>query len=242
MNWGDYNQQEAKEVVERQPIVILPLGAVEVHGDHLPLLTDVYLAEGIAQKVCERLENAVVLPSMPYGQIWSLRDKKGCLSISDSTLTSFLHEIGKSLHSQGIKKFAIINGHVGNVNAIKTAQRILYDECDLKVYGFTYPDVKKVQDKVLTTKRPHKVYFHACEIETSYMLYICPEKVDMARAICQYPVFPPDFDVVPSPWSSIMDKAVMGDATAASADKGKLMIEHVVDTIVGLLSNGEING
>ena len=58
----------------------------------------------------------------------------------------------------------------------------------------------------------------------------------------EYPVFPPDFDVVPSPWSSIMDKAVMGDATAASADKGKLMIEHVVDTIVGLLSNGEING
>lgn len=236
MYWGDFNQQEAEDIIKKQPIVILPIGAIEVHGDHLPLMTDVYLAEGISKKVCDRLSNTILLPTMPYGQIWSLRDKPGCISVSDQTLIGFLAELGRSLHDQGIQKFAVINGHVGNVSAIKAAQRVLFDECSLKMFSFTYPGVEKAQAKVLTTKRPHKAYFHACEIETSYMLYICPDKVDMAKAIRQYPDFPPDFDVIPSPWSSIMDKAVMGDATAATAEKGKAMIEQVVDTIVALLS------
>lgn len=236
MYWGDLNQQEAKDTVEKRPVVILPIGAVEVHGDHLPLTTDVYLAEEISKKVWERLENALLLPTMSYGQIWSLRDKPGSIPISDQTLIGFLTEIGRSLYSQGIEKFAIINGHVGNANAIKAAQRVLYDECSLKMYGFTYPGVETAQASVLTTKRPHKAYFHACEIETSYMLYLRPDKVDMTRAIRQYPAFPPEFDVLPSPWSSVMDKAVMGDATAATAEKGKAMIEQVVDTIIGLLS------
>lgn len=236
MYWGDLNQQEAKDLIQMKPIAILPVGAVEVHGDHLPLMTDVYLAEGISKRVSDRLPNAILLPTMPYGQIWSLRDKPGCISISDQTLTSLLAELGRSLHNQGVEKFAVINGHVGNVSAIKAAQRVLYDECSLKMYSFTYPGVETAQAKVLTTKRPHKAYFHACEIETSYMLYVCPDRVDMAKAIRQYPDFPPDFDVLPSPWSSVMDKAVMGDATAATAEKGKAMIEQVVDTIVALLS------
>lgn len=57
MYWGDFNQQEAEDIIKKQPIVILPIGAIEVHGDHLPLMTDVYLAEGISKKVCDRLSN-----------------------------------------------------------------------------------------------------------------------------------------------------------------------------------------
>ena len=235
VQFGDLNQEGAKRKLSTAPVALLPLGAVEVHGDHLPLLTDLYLAEGVCRLVAERLPGAVVLPSMPYGQIWSLRDKPGCLSISDNTLSALLSEVGRSLFQQGVKKFAVVNGHVGNVNAIKMAQRVLFDECDLKMYSFTYPGVEAAQAKVLVTKRPHKAYFHACEIETSYMLYLRPDKVDMSKAIRQYPEFPPDFDVVPSPWSKVMDKAVMGDATAATKEKGKAMIDAVVDTIVGLL-------
>lgn len=236
MIFGDLNQRGAKEILAGNPIAILPLGAVEVHGDHLPILTDVYLAEGVSRKVCEQLPNAILLPSMPYGQIWSLRDKPGSISLSDDTLSSFLCEVGRSLFGQGVKRLAIINGHVGNINAIKMAQRVLFDECDLKMYSFTYPGVEKSQEEVLTTKRPHKAYFHACEIETSYMLYLQPDKVDMTKAICQYPDFPPDFDVLPILWSKVMDTAVMGDATAATAKKGETMINAVVARIVALLS------
>lgn len=232
---GDCNQREADQALQGNTVALLPLGAVEVHGNHLPLLTDLYLAEGVCRLVSKRMEHCVTLPGMPYGQIWSLRDKKGCMSISDPTLTALLSEIGRSLHRQGVKRFAVVNGHVGNVNAIKAAQRVLYDECDLKMFAFTYPGVGPAQQRVLTTRRPHGTYFHACEIETSYMLYLRPDKVDMSQAICQYPVFPETFDVLPTPWSTVMDTAVMGDATAATAEKGKAMIGAVVETIVRLL-------
>lgn len=232
---GDCNQREAALALDGNTVALLPLGAVEVHGNHLPLLTDLYLAQGVCRLVSERIKGCVTLPGMPYGQIWSLRDKKGCLSVSDQTLSALLCEIGRSLYAQGVRRYAVVNGHVGNVNAMKAAQRVLYDECDLKMYAFTYPGVGPAQRQVLTTPRPHPVYFHACEIETSYMLYLRPDRVDMAQAICQYPAFPPAMEALPTPWSAFMDTAVMGDATAATAEKGKAMIDAVVETIVRLL-------
>ncbi len=232
---GDCNQREAAQALNGRTVALLPLGAVEVHGNHLPLLTDLYLAEGVCKLVGERVQDCVILPGMPYGQIWSLRDKPGSLSVSDATLTALLCEIGRALWQQGVKRFAVVNGHVGNVNAIKAAQRVLYDECALKMYAFTYPGVGTAQKQVLTTPRPHPTYFHACEIETSYMLYLRPDKVDMSQAIRQYPTFPDTMAALPTPWSAFMETAVMGDATAATPEKGKVMIDAVVDTIVRLL-------
>ena len=136
---GDCNQRDAALALNERTVALLPLGAVEVHGNHLPLLTDLYLAEGVCKLVCERVQNCVVLPSMPYGQIWSLRDQPGSLSVSNEVLTAMLSDIGRSLWRHGVKRFAIVNGHVGNAVAIKAAQRVLYDECELKVYAFTYP-------------------------------------------------------------------------------------------------------
>ena len=232
---GDCNQRDAALALNERTVALLPLGAVEVHGNHLPLLTDLYLAEGVCKLVCERVQNCVVLPSMPYGQIWSLRDQPGSLSVSNEVLTAMLSDIGRSLWRHGVKRFAIVNGHVGNAVAIKAAQRVLYDECELKVYAFTYPGAGPAQKQVLTTPRPHPVYFHACEIETSYMLYLRPDKVDMSQAIRQYPELPDTLEVLPTPWSDFMQTAVLGDATAATPEKGETIIHAVVDTIVRLM-------
>lgn len=236
MELRDMNQEQAKTAMGKAEIALLPIGAVEVHGNHLPICTDVYLAEGVCRLVEEKLPECVVLPAMPYGQIWSLKDKPGCITISDQTLASFIAEVGRSLCAQGIKKMAVINGHVGNVAAIKTGMRMLYDECDLKTYSFTYPGAERAIERVCTSKRPHKAYFHACEIETSYMLYLAEEKVDMSKAIVNYPEFPKDFDCTPTPWSKILDTAVMGDATAATREKGEAIINEVVENIVEILS------
>lgn len=235
MKLSDMNQEQAKEAVENGKIALLPIGAVEVHGNHLPICTDVYLAEGVCRLVEEKLPESVVLPAMPYGQIWSLKDKPGCISISDQTLADFIAEVGRSLWNQGIEKMAVINGHVGNVAAIKTGMRILYEQCGLKTYSFTYPGAEAVIEKVCTSRRPHKTYFHACEIETSYMLYLAEDKVDMTKAIVNYPEFPKDFDATPTPWSRILDTAVMGDSTAATKEKGRAIISQVVDNIVEIL-------
>lgn len=238
MNYGDLNQREAKTFLgEERMTALLPVGAVEVHGNHLPLDTDCCLARRVAEMVEERMgsRNCAVLPCVPYGQVWSLGNVPGSIHIPDQVLTEYLYEIAKSLERAGIKRLAVINGHVGNGNAVKAMMRKEYKNLDMKIYQFTYPGASDVIRRVCTSKRPHKVYFHADEIETSYMLYLCPEKVRMEEAVSQDVKFPGDYEYTPIRWSDFMETAVLGDATAASGEKGKQIIDAVVDNIVRIL-------
>lgn len=241
MIYAELNQKQAAKLKDREVTAILPIGATEVHGNHLPLGTDTYLVEALAKKVEERLgvENCVILPTVPYGQVWSLRLAPGSINIPDELLSQFLARIGLGLWQAGIKKLVILNTHVGNAGTMKAAARILYDSCPIKVYLFTYPGADEVIQEVCTAPLPHKGYFHACEIETSYMLYLCPDRVDMEQAICQYPEFPPEFDYTPTPWTDLMDVAVLGDATQATAEKGRRIVEAVVDKICEILKGNE---
>lgn len=241
MVYADLNQKQAAGLKDREITAILPIGATEVHGNHLPVGTDTYLAEALARKVEEKLgkESCAILPALPYGQVWSLREAPGCVNIPDDILSRFLAQIGLGMWQAGIKTMAILNTHVGNVGAMKAAARILYDVCPIKVYLFTYPGADQAIGRVCTAPPPHKGYFHACEIETSYMLYLCPDQVDMSQAICQYPEFGPEFDYTPTAWTDIMDVAVLGDATQATAEKGREIIDTVVDTICGILKGKE---
>ncbi len=237
MKLAELNQSTAARVMDGV-VALLPIGATEVHGDHLPLGTDAFLAEAVCEKIEEAMggDRCLILPCVPYGQVWSLRETKGTVDIPDDVFAPFLVNIAMSMARAGVRRFAFVNAHVGNNAAIKTAMRRVYAlQKDMKVYAFTYPGAEKAIREVCTTRRPHGAYFHACEIETSYMLYLCPDKVDMTKAICQYPEFPPDFDVTPTPWTEILQTAVLGDATAATAGKGKAIIDSVVQGIVRLL-------
>jgi creatinine amidohydrolase len=233
--FAELREDEVKAAVEAAPVLLLPIGAVEVHGAHLPLLTDTLLAKGVAELVAKKIPGSLILPEISYGQVWSLQDFPGSISINDDTLAHYIADIGKSLDRAGVKKLAIINGHVGNLTAIKKAARMLYGICGIKVYYFTYPGAEAEIERVCETKRPHKTYFHACEIETSYMLYLAGSYVDMDKAVTNYPDFPPDFDSSPLPWSEVMATAVMGDPKAASMEKGKVIIDAVVDRIVRIV-------
>lgn len=236
MDYAELNETKAKEILAKKPVALLPVGAVEDHGAHLPLGTDTFLAQGVAKMVDLRLENSIVLPPIYYGQIWSLRDFPGSINISEDVLAAYVVSIGQSLFGQGVETLAIINGHVGNTAALKTAARRLFEQYGMKVFYLTYPGAEKTIHEVCESERPHYPYFHACEIETSYMLYLSPERVDMVKAIKNIPVFPKDFDYTPTPWHEIMSTAVMGDATLATAEKGKAIIDQVVDSIVEILA------
>ena len=238
MKLQELNQEQAAEAFKNDVIAVLPVGTTEVHGNHLPLGTDTYLAAALSEKLEKRLgeDRCMVLPSLPYGQVWSLRAVPGTVDVPDPVLTPFLVNVAMSMYRAGVRKFVFLNGHVGNVASIKAASRQIWAQCDMKVYAFTYPGAEKEIAKVCTSKRPHKSYFHACEIETSYMLYLCPERVDMSKAICQYPTFPKDFDVTPSPWTDVLEIAVLGDATAATAEKGEAILTKVVENMAMILS------
>ena len=241
MELSKMKQDEVRSFINDKTIALLPTGATEVHGNHLPLCTDVFLAEGVSRLVEGQYgkDEVLVLPSVNYGQVWSLGKTVGTVDIPDDVLVPYLVSIVMSMWRSGIKRFAFINAHVGNAAAIKTAMRKSQELCGIKTYSFTYPGAEEMIAKVCTTRRPHKAYFHACEIETSYMLYLAPEYVDMQKAIKQYPDFPADFDYTPTRWTEFMTTAVMGDATAASYEKGKAIIDFAVSNIVRILRAGE---
>lgn len=227
---------EAAALLARRPVALLPLGAVENHGDHLPLATDNLLSDAVAREVAARVPDSVVLPALPYGQVWSTSAYAGTISLSLETMVGILYEIGASLFAQGVPLLVFVNGHMGNLDAMKLAARRLHDEHGMKVLTLTYPGIGEVSRAVLEEERLHPSYFHACELETSYMLHLAPEHVRMELARANRPLLPADIDVSPTPWHSFSpDSPVLGDPTLATADKGRAIIDVAVAKIVELV-------
>lgn len=227
--------EEAQRRLLETGIAILPLGAVETHGPHLPLGTDNYLAAYVARRVAEAL-GAVVLPVMPYGQVWSLYGFPGTLSVDDRALAGILTGIGRSLRDLGVPIFAIVNAHLGNANAMREAARALEAEGGPLTFYFSHPGLNEAAERVRESPRFHGSLFHACELETSMMRYVAPDRVDMAKAIREDPRVPPDFEYRPTRWRELTRTGVMGDATLATAEKGKVLVEHTIERIVAVLA------
>lgn len=239
MIFQNENSFEVKGKIQNSKVAILPIGAVEAHGPHLPLGTDNYLAERLSDRVAEKT-GAFVLPTLPYGQVWSLKNFPGSINVSNDSLISMLIDIGSSLYDQGFRVFAMINGHLGNAVALKEAARKLYSmHPDYKILHLFYPGVKKVTEEVRETPSAHSSYFHACEIETSYMLYLAGEYVDMSRAITDIPDIPMSADVTPTPWEEFTSSAVLGDAKIATSEKGEKIIEVAIGNMVKLIEDAK---
>ena len=239
MIFQNENSFEIKEKIEHSKVAILPIGAVEAHGPHLPLGTDNYLAERLSERVAEQT-GAFVLPTLPYGQVWSLKNFPGSINVSNESLISMLVDIGISLYDQGFRVFAMINGHLGNAVALKEAARKLYSQFpDFKILYLFYPGVKKITEEVRETPSAHASYFHACEIETSYMLYLADEYVDMSRAITDIPDIPVSADVTPTPWEEFTNSAVLGDAKIATREKGEKIIKAAIENMVKLIEGAK---
>ncbi len=221
-----------REVVKSHNIALLPIGAVEIHGPHLPIGTDSFLAEQLCEKLSKRVPS-LIMPTLHYSQVWSLGKMQGSVSISSELLIQLLYEVLLELERNGFETAVIINTHLGNNTAIKEAARKVYKEKpDFKILYFTYPGAGEVLPEVMSGSSFHGGFFHADEIETSYMLYLCKEHVDMSKAVNTTPEVPELIDVTPIRWNEFTDTAVMGNAAMATEEKGKKVIDHVLDKMV----------
>ncbi|ACX67051.1 creatininase family protein [Paenibacillus sp. FSL H8-0457] len=229
------NSVEVEEKIRKLGAAILPIGAVEAHGPHLPLGTDNLLASRLADKLAERTDS-FVLPTLPYGQVWSLRNFPGSINVSNEALIRLLADIGESIYHQGFRIFIMVNGHLGNAVALKEAARILYERVpELKVFYFFYPGTKEITAEVREASAAHGSYMHADEIETSYMLYLAGEYVDMSKAIDGAPHIPIEADFTPTPWEEMTASAVLGDATLATREKGERIIERSLEVMADMV-------
>jgi creatinine amidohydrolase len=239
MLYQEQNSYEIASYIQNSKVALLPVGAVEAHGPHLPLGTDNFLAEEVANKLADQVQG-LVLPTLPFGQVWSLSDFPGSLTLSNQTLTNIIVEIGQSLFRQGFRIFVMINGHYGNSVALKEASRVLYEtNPDCKVFVMFYPGTKEIIREVRESKPVHDSYFHACELETSYMLYLAEDRVNMDRAINDTPTIPDTADVTPTPWSQFTKTAVLGDATVATKEKGEKIITVALSTMTKMIQQAK---
>lgn len=224
------NDSEMEACLAEKPVLILPIGAVESHGDHLPAGTDNILATRLAEELVSTIGGGTPvlrLPLLPFGQVWSLGDAPGSFGISNETVTRTIVEIALSAKAKGLETMVVVNAHLGNAIAIREAQRIVKEQ-DFTIANFFYPGAERLIAEQRERPEAHAAFMHACEIETSYVLHLAPDAVDMDKAIANYPEFPDDFATVAYRWTEFSKSPVLGDARAATAEKGRIIIEAVL--------------
>ncbi|MGD8209278.1 MAG: creatininase family protein [Desulfobacterales bacterium] len=244
--WGELTWPEAQERFQQVDIALLPVGAIEQHGPHLPVDTDAFDAKYLALRVAEACSEPkpLILPSISYGVSYHHEEFKGTVSISNDTLSKLVHDIGISVSRNGIKKLVIINGHGGNSPALNYAAQMINRDAQI----FVCVDTGETSDVDIyaLAETPNDV--HAGEIETSTTLAVRPHLVKMNQASREVPEFSSRYLDFTSKrgvsWyaytQKISQSGVMGDPTKASAEKGKkfweIMITHLVALVEDLKS------
>jgi creatinine amidohydrolase len=236
--WEHMTWPEVEAYLKTVDTAILPCGAIEQHGPHLPVDVDYFDAKYMAYKVAEACDDPkpIVLPPIPFGVSYHHDDFKGTLSVTNDALSKFVYDIGMSLAKNGIKKIIILNGHGDNAPTLSYAAQMI--NRDAKI--FVCVDTGETSDVDLYNLIDTPNDIHAGEIETSTTLALRPDIVQMDKAVNETMEFGSkflDYDNERSVnWyvhtHKISESGVMGDATKATAEKGKkmwkLMIHHMV--------------
>ena len=245
-NWAELTWPEAEEKLKHVDIALLPVGAIEQHGPHLPLDTDAFDAEYLAKRVAATCSDPkpFVLPLIPYGVSYHHDDFMGTISVSNETLSKIVYEIGMNIARQGINKLVIINGHGDNAPSLNFAAQMINRDANIFVAVDTGESSDVDLESISTT--PNDI--HAGEIETSTTLAVRPNLVKMDKAqktILKFSSRYLNFSSLRGvPWyvstKKISETGVMGDPTKASTKKGKkiwdIMIAHLVAFVEELKS------
>jgi creatinine amidohydrolase/Fe(II)-dependent formamide hydrolase-like protein len=238
---GELSWPAAERRFREVDTALLPVGAIEQHGPHLPLDTDAFDAAFLANQVAEACPHPrpLVLPLVPYGVSYHHEDFPGTISVSNEALAQLVFDIGMSCARNGICKLVIVNGHGGNTPTLQFAAQMINRDANI----FTCVDTGETSNVDLAELCETANDVHAGEIETSTCLATRPDLVDMDRAEAFVPAFSSrylDFTAKRSvEWyartSRISPSGVLGDPLRASAEKGARIWQIMVNNLVELV-------
>jgi creatinine amidohydrolase len=233
--WNELTHGQFLSEGKNTKIAVLVTGSLEAHGRHLPLGTDSLLPEYLAKHIAENT-NALVLPTIPLGDSWIFNQFEGTISVRPKTLIDFYTDIMKGVFIHGFKYIIALNGHGGNAPHLESAARLATKKGEhvVIIVNWWRDLAKEVKNEILETPAGH-----AGEDETSEMLFIRPNLVDMpsahpARVRTKYRVV--------SAWyrEELYPKATYGDPTKATSEKGKTIMEHAKQEIIKLIEELEM--
>ena len=228
----DISMKEFEKKVKKTKTVLIPVGSLEAHGPHLPLGTDTIEVYEIAKKVAESVE-VFVAPPLPYGMCRSTSMHPGTVGIRGDTLRNLIRDIIKSLYANHLKRFVIISGHASSLHlaALQEAGESMLEELpsDVNIAVVSaYALAQQATGSICEAENDS----HAGEIETSLMLHLKPPLVK-GRGKKEYPRFP--HPLLTRNKRKYWKNAVWGDPEKASAEKGRIISQLLINNIVAII-------
>ncbi|WP_404332197.1 creatininase [Mesobacillus maritimus] len=235
---------EVRDAVDMGEGVILPIGATEQHGPHMPLCTDALLSEKMALDVAKR-SNLIVAPTVCYGfrsrpTTGGGQTFPGTTSVRGSTLTAIIMDVVKEFIRTGFRKIVLFNWHFENTNFIYDAAYNVMEDTKQE-----YPDVKlliietpfsklkpETMEYVFEGQFPGWGIEHASIFETSVMMYVAPNLVNFSKAKDDQAEYYPFYDMLPIPKRITTESGILWKATLASKEKGEVVWKEICENLV----------
>jgi creatinine amidohydrolase len=246
--YEEFTWPEIKEAVAQSRVAVLPVGTVEQHGPHLPLVTDVLTATELSRLAVETMpEAAVLLPPVYYSFNEHHLDFPGTIAIPGETIIDYVTHIGVSLAHHGFRKILLVNGHGSNVPFLDIAARNITNRtpaiCAMVSWWSLVPG--ELFAELRESEYPGGMA-HGCELETSVLLHLRPELVQQDKAEKDISFQRTEFfywdlqspsPVVFQEWFSRYSRTgTVGDPTKATAEKGQRFATAVALRLAQLLS------
>ncbi|HLY11765.1 MAG TPA: creatininase family protein [Planctomycetota bacterium] len=222
---------QAEPLLRQTDVVLVPLGArLKEHGLHLPLNNDWRLAEYLSKRVVEAAP-VVAVPTLQYGYYPAFTEYPGSISLRLETCRDLVVDVCRSLAPFGPKRFYVLNTGISTLRALAPAREILAREGLRMTYTDLSVDLADVEARV----RQQEAGTHADEIETSMMLYIAPETVNLpaARRDIHPAKGPGGLTRDPNALGGVYSPTgAWGDPTLATREKGRIVVEFLVDRLL----------
>lgn len=249
-SWQNRTSAELGELARRDPVCVLPLAAVEQHGPHLPLSTDLDIGLGILRTALDGLDSdtpVAVLPAQTLGASREHGRFPGTLSLDDHALTQVLVETGTALAAQGIRRLVVLNSHGGNRHVLDGAALRLRDRHGMlviKANYFRFP----VPDGIDLPESEWRHGLHGGAVETAMMMHLRPDLVRHARIENAPSVgekLEEELDVVrpegvaPFAWlaADLHPSGAVGDPRLATPELGRTLVTHYADIVRKILND-----
>ena len=232
---------KVKEYLEKNNMILIPIGSIENEGNHLPLGLDIHLSHYLCEAVSKKT-GCMVGPSLPLGYSKWFMDFPGTISLEHDTLTILIKEYCDCLYKHGFRNFIFLNPHMGNASAIADVGRDFRKKNALVVLVDIWRTFENISQKIALTKKSE--LSHGGEIGTSIALAMYPQYVDMGKARKAKIAFPVSKNIQPINTlgfanfkgnyihtfvdaNEITLSGLIGDPTKASIEKGEVLLKEM---------------
>jgi creatinine amidohydrolase len=245
--WWDLTAEDFRGLDMSGIVAIQPIGAVEQHGPHLPVRVDAAIGEGMIARAIELMSDdtpALVLPSQPVGKSDEHTSYAGTLSLSAETVGRLWYEIAESVHRAGCRRILFLNSHGGQPQVMEIVCRELRVKLGMLAVGTTCLRMFDKRDLFSASELKHGI--HGGEVETSVMLHLHPDLVEMKRAQNFVPLsveleaagglLTPE-GAVGFGWQvqDLNPAGALGNAAAADARRGGELVERGAAALIKLV-------